>query len=212
MNYPFKTTNKHFPHKSFVGYRIGIYWPTKAIDETCLWYSGSKPFTAVQQEICLTLLCQDSEQMSGGRFAYKPLHISAMWLSNICRQEPNVMALNEQWVSGAACSQFTDPTLIPCFPNLQLSSLWQCGPRAEKAPWSRQTSHIQRTKLTTPGNGGCIGKIYRPLKHISHYWFLSLLQRCDYLWQTAQVIVSFEMSPSLSFCGFDLDVFFLETY
>lgn len=78
-----------------------------------------------------------SSRHQGNVLPINPSTYLSCVMSNICRQEPNVMALNEQWVSGAACSQFTDPTLIPCFPNLQLSSPWRCGPRAEKAPWSR---------------------------------------------------------------------------
>lgn len=68
LSFTSQKSNKHIPPKSTVGCTTGIYWPTKAIDETCLC-SGSKAFCAIQQEICLSLLCQDFKHTLEGCFA-----------------------------------------------------------------------------------------------------------------------------------------------
>lgn len=64
------------------------------------------------------------------------------------------MALNEQWVSGAACSQFTDPTLMACFPNLRYSSHHHgdVGQEPKKQPEAEKPSPDHSRTVPTSNN------------------------------------------------------------
>lgn len=177
-------SSKHFLPKSIVGYTIGICWPTKAIDETSLWYMAVKhalwsnkrfvplcyvrilsrhqgdvlPINPCISQLCDCLTFADRSQMWW------------RWMSSGSVEQP---AHSLQTNTNPLLSQFTTLISMAMWDKSRKSALKQTNHTLT------MSTRIWGPKLTTPANDEYI---YRPWRYkfciiaTSSLWWWDYLQ------------------------------------